>query len=74
MGKAGSVTREEFTELLKRLWTRPDEPKPCPFCGKIPKNQPRIFCDNPECPIYRKTSFSLEEWNTRPIPWVRELD
>lgn len=70
------LTRKEFNRFLKKNWPAHDfaDPMPCPFCGKRPKNLPRIFCDNPECPICRKTSFNLEEWNTRPIPWVRELD
>jgi hypothetical protein len=45
----------------------PDQPKPCPFCGKEPivLGSLGVVCDNVNCAL-ESVAMSLEAWNQRP--------
>lgn len=42
-----------------------EEPKPCPFCGRLPNmcdNWDMVYCSNEQCPLCGYPVF-LEGWN-----------
>ena len=75
-GDLSNFIQELLDDICRRREGNCDTPKPCPFCGKIPKVRYdgimyEVACDNDDCKIapssyrYSTKEEAFDAWNKR---------